>query len=62
MNSDQITGAVRAIVPAIVAWIAASLHYTGDTGFVTSLLIAVIVAIVSTVWSYYSNTTGKTIR
>lgn len=60
MNFDQITGIVRVLAPAAVGWAAGRGWIppgdaTGDIG-------AAVVALAAAIWSYYSNTTGKTIR
>ena len=58
MNYDQITGILRAIVPAGLAWAVGKGYVpagsVGDIG-------AAIAAIGAAVWSVYNNKTGKTI-
>jgi hypothetical protein len=57
-NYDQITGIVRAVVPAITAWLAArgiSENAWLDIG------VVIIVTIGACVWSIINNPSGKTI-
>jgi len=58
MNQDQATGIVRAIVPPLVAYLAAKGIIpigSADT------ILAAGVAIVAAVWSVINNKTGKVI-
>jgi len=58
LNYDSITGMVRAIVPAIVAWL-------GARGVVEKpwldILITVVVTAGACIWSIINNTSGKTV-
>ncbi len=56
MNYDQFTGVIRAVVPPLVAWLAASL--SPDT---QGLVVTAIAAVAAAVWSVVNNKTGKTI-
>jgi hypothetical protein len=58
MNYDQYTGIVRAVVPALVGYLAAALHFTDTT---TALVITAVTAVAAAVWSVLNNKTGKTI-
>jgi len=62
MNQDQIGGIVRAVVPPLVAWIAAKgiIPASSVTG-VDDALVAVIVTGAVAAWSYITNKTGKVI-
>lgn len=58
MNSDMIGGIIRALGPAIIAYlVGAGIVPAGDY----SAVIAGVIALVSAVWSVKSNTTGKVI-
>jgi hypothetical protein len=57
-NYDQITGIVRAAVPAITAWLAAR-GIEGNTWI--DILVVVIVTLGACVWSVLNNKSGKTI-
>ncbi len=58
MNQDQLGGIVRAVVPPLVAYLAAKgIIPAGSADAVISAAIAVAAAI----WSYLSNKSGKTI-
>ena len=58
MNSDMIGEIIRALAPAIIAYlIGAGVIPAGDYGSV----IAGVIALVSAVWSVSTNTTGKVI-
>ena len=58
MNSDQITGIVRAVVPALLA-------YAVGKGWITSSMggdiTAAAVAVASAIWSVQNNQTGKVV-
>ncbi len=56
MNYDQFTGMIRAVAPAMVAWLAASLSPNAQ-----GLVVAAIIAVAAAVWSVLNNKTGKTI-
>jgi hypothetical protein len=57
-NYDQITGIVRAVVPAITGWLAAK-GVEGNTWI--DILVVVIVTVGACVWSVLNNKSGKTI-
>ena len=58
MNSDQITGIIRAVAPAALA-------YAVGKGWITQSqvgdIVAGLVAIGSAAWSFSNNKTGKVI-
>lgn len=58
MNTDQVTGIVRALAPAILA-------YAVGRGWIPQSMVAdlsaALVTIAAAVWSVYSNKSGKTI-
>ena len=58
MNYDQYTGIVRAIVPAIVAYLAGKGYFSADTA---ATIGAAILAVAAAVWSVLNNKSGKTI-
>jgi hypothetical protein len=58
MNYDQYTGIVRAVVPAIVGYLAAAFHLMPET---TALVITAVTAIAAAIWSVLNNKSGKTI-
>ena len=62
MNSDQITGILRAIVPPVVAWLVAKgyVHLADPKGF-GDAIIAALVALGAAGWSVHNNQTGKVI-
>ena len=62
MNMDQLTGIVRACIPALVAWIVAKLGLpvTDLTGFDDALVVVVVTGIAA-IWSIFNNSTGKII-
>ncbi len=62
MNQDQIGGIVRAVVPPVVAWIAAKgvIPASSVTG-VDDALIALVVTGGVAAWSWITNKTGKVI-
>ena len=58
MNNDQLTGIVRAIVPALLA------YAVGKGWLTTSMagdLTAAAVAVASALWSVQNNKTGKVV-
>jgi len=59
MNFDQVTGILRAVIPAAVAWAVGKgwvpAGAAGDVG-------AAVAAIGAAVWSVLNNRTGKTIK
>ena len=57
-NYDQITGIVRAVVPAITGWLAAK-GVEGNTWI--DIVVVVIVTAGACVWSVLNNKSGKTI-
>ena len=58
MNGDMIGGIIRALFPAIIAYLVGKgIIPAGDYGSVMTAIIALIAA----VWSIFSNQTGKTI-
>ena len=58
MNSDQVTGVVRAILPAVLAYaVAKGWITTSSVGDIT----AASVAVASAVWSVQNNKTGKVV-
>jgi hypothetical protein len=62
MNSDQITGILRAIIPGIVAWAAAKGWIPANlvTGF-DDAVITILTVVVISIWSVHNNQTGKVI-
>lgn len=58
MNQDQVTGIVRALVPAILA-------YAVGKGWISNTTVgditAIAVALAAAAWSVFNNKTGKTI-
>lgn len=63
MNNDQLTGILRAIVPAVVGYFAAKGYVpqavAGDFG---SALVTVVSVLAMAGWSFHNNKTGKTIQ
>ena len=58
MNTDQITGIVRAVLPAMLAYaVAKGWITTSSVGDIT----AAAVAVASAVWSVHNNKTGKVV-
>lgn len=59
MNYDQVTGILRSVIPAAMAWGVGKGYIpagaAGDVG-------AAIVAVGAAVWSVFNNKTGKTIQ
>ena len=58
MNTDQITGIIRAVVPAVVAWLVGKGYIPGGSAADVS---SALVAIGAAIWSIQNNKTGKTI-
>lgn len=60
MNYDQVTGILRAVLPAVVAWVVAKFGLPGTdwTGF-DNALIVVLATVISSVWSIVNNRSGK---
>lgn len=59
MNSDQITGVIRAIVPVAIAMLASKgLDLTAST----DVIVAAIAALFAAAWSIHNNRTGKIIK
>ena len=58
MNTDQITGIVRAVLPAMLAYaVAKGWITTSSVGDITAAAVAVAAA----VWSVHNNKTGKVV-
>lgn len=59
LNMDQLTGIIRAIVPAVCAFLVGK-------GWISSQSIgditAAVIAVAAAVWSVQNNKTGKTIQ
>ncbi len=59
MNQDQITGILRAVVPAVLSYaVAKGWIDAGVVGEVTAAVITIFAA----AWSVYNNQTGKVIK
>ncbi len=59
MNSDQITGIIRAVVPPLCAYLAAKgIIPVGSA----DAILAAVVAIAAAAWSIHNNRTGKVIK
>lgn len=59
MNADQLTGIIRAVVPALLAYLVGKGYITqSSVGDIT----AAIVAIGAAGWSIHNNQSGKTIQ
>jgi len=58
MNLDQITGVIRAVVPPLVAYLAAKGYIPAGSA---DSIIAAAVAVAAAVWSVHNNKTGKVI-
>lgn len=58
MNYDQYTGIVRAIVPALIAWLVAKGYLTDSVGADVGVAIITVAA---AVWSVLNNKSGKII-
>jgi hypothetical protein len=62
MNTDQMTGLVRILVPALCAWLAAKgFDWFGDEGVVAQIG-AVVVGIAALVWSYFRHTNASNLK
>ena len=61
MNYDQVTGVLRAVIPAAIAF-AISKGWIADISASTELITSAAVAIAAAVWSVLNNKTGKVIR
>ena len=61
MNYDQVTGILRAVIPAAIAF-AISKGWIADISSSTELITSAAVAIAAAVWSVMNNKTGKVIR
>ncbi len=59
MNTDQWTGIVRAVAPAIVAYLVGKGWLTETAAADVS---AALIAVAMAVWSVFSNKTGKVIK
>ena len=57
MNSNQINGILRAVVPALTAILAGSGYFPGESA---GQVVAAILAMGAAVWSVYSNRTTPT--
>ncbi len=55
MNYDQITGIIRSLVPAVLAFVAAKGWIPGDS---IPLITTAVVAIAAAIWSVFNNTTA----
>lgn len=60
MNYDQITGVLRAAIPAFISF-AAGAHWF-DVSTSTDAITAAAIAIAAMVWSILNNKTGKVIK
>jgi len=59
MNQDQVTGIIRAVVPALLAYaVGKGWISDGSVGDLTAAAVAIGMA----VWSVFNNRTGKTIQ
>jgi hypothetical protein len=59
MGTDQFTGILRAVIPAVVAYVAGKGWLPADTaGSIGAGLITILAAI----WSWKTNTPGKTVQ
>jgi hypothetical protein len=58
MNYDQLTGIIRAVVPPLVAYLAAKGIIPAGSG---DAILAALVAIAAAAWSIHNNQSGKTI-
>lgn len=59
MGNDQFTGILRAVVPAVVAYVAGKGWIPVDTA---SDIGAGVITILAAIWSWKSNTPGKTVK
>ncbi len=58
MNYDQITGILRAVIPPLVAYLAAKGIVPAGSA---DAILSAVVAIAAAMWSVLNNQTGKTI-
>jgi hypothetical protein len=59
VGTDQFTGILRAIVPAVVAYVAGKDWISADAA---SEIGAGVITILAAIWSWKTNTPGKTIK
>lgn len=59
MGTDQFTGILRAIVPALVAYIAGKGWMPADAATNAG---AGLITILAAIWSWKTNTPGKTVK
>ena len=59
MNYDQITGVLRAFIPAICAYFVAKGWISSDT---VGLIVTAAVTVAAAIWSIVNNKTGKVIK
>jgi len=59
MGTDQFTGILRAVIPAVTAYVVGKGWIPADTA---SDVGAGIITILAAIWSWKSNTPGKTIK
>jgi hypothetical protein len=59
MGTDQFTGILRAIIPAAAAFVAGKGWLPADTA---SSVGAGVVTILAAIWSWKTNTPGKTVK
>jgi len=59
MGNDQFTGILRAVIPALVAYVAGKGWLPADTA---SDVGAGLITIVAAMWSWKTNTPGRTVR
>jgi hypothetical protein len=59
MNYDQLTGILRAIVPPLVAFLAAKNVIPADP---SGLWLSAAVAVAAAIWSVFNNQSGKVIQ
>ncbi len=59
MNANQVTGIVRAVVPAALAWAVAK-GWIGQSAVAD--VTAAVVTVAAAAWSVYSNVTGTVIK
>ena len=59
MGTDQITGILRAVIPALAAYVAGKGWLPLDTA---SDIGAGVITIIAAVWSWRTNTPGKVVK
>lgn len=59
MGTDQFTGILRAVVPAFVAYVAGRGWMPADAA---SNVGAGLITVLAAIWSWRSNTPGKTVK